>query len=578
MAELFLARATGAHGFNKTVVVKRILSDLADDPNFVDMFLAEARVAAELNHPNVVQIFDFGEAEGTYFIAMEYIDGVNLRRLRQLAEEAGRPLSPAVCAAIVNEAAKGLAHVHQFADPTTSAPRPLVHRDISPDNILLARNGGVKVVDFGIAKDITSSRRTKTGMIKGKIAYMPPEQLRGEAIDRRVDIYALGTVLYELLAGAMPFDATSEVSIMQAIIFEPHVDIAQRRPEIPAALAEVCRRALQKDRELRYGDCHQLIEELEAYVRSCDERVGITELGRLVQELAGPPVALEEASAASGSGATFVASAGAKPNRTIPADGLAATHVRAGSQRVDSQLDKITEPDQPSAEFKIPRSRAPLYLIGGVLIAAAAGAGAWLGLREPAPGTAQPVVTAAPPPEVRPEVATPSDTTPAQASPTEPEVVAAAAAEPTTPRLTSPKSTKASLELVSEPPAMLRVNGKTVGRSPVKLSDLKPGRLEVEAFDPKLGFSRKETLQAKAGHNPSHTIRIGQGRLAVWVRPYATVFLNGKELGQTPFAPVPVWEGRHTLRLVNAALAKDVSLEVTVKAGEERVVKRDLKE
>src|SRR5262249_50712332 len=152
MATVYRARAAGPMGFEKTLVVKCILPNLAQDPQFVEMFLSEAKLAAQLNHPNIIHIFDFGEAEGAYYIAMEYIDGPNLRALMRRAQSLSRPLPLPLCAKIISAACEGLAYAHEFSDPQTGEPLHLIHRDVSPDNILLARNGTVKLVDFGIAK------------------------------------------------------------------------------------------------------------------------------------------------------------------------------------------------------------------------------------------------------------------------------------------------------------------------------------------------------------------------------------------------------------------------------------------
>ena len=184
MAEVFLAKTDGPMGFEKHLVIKRILPHLAEDPQFVDMFLAEAKLAAQLNHPNLVQLFDFGEAEGSYFIAMEYIDGPTLRLLLSRARDLRIPITLGLAARIVSSAAEGLAYAHDFRDHVTDEPLHLVHRDVSPDNILVSRSGGVKLVDFGIAKARGQSHHTQAGTVKGKVAYMAPEQLRGEPLDR----------------------------------------------------------------------------------------------------------------------------------------------------------------------------------------------------------------------------------------------------------------------------------------------------------------------------------------------------------------------------------------------------------
>jgi serine/threonine protein kinase len=282
MAEVFLAKAAGPMGFEKTLVVKRILPHLAEDPAFVEMFLSEAKLAAQLNHPNIVQIFDFGEADDTYFLAMEYIDGLNLREIIRRAGELSLTLQVAVCARIISAACEGLAFAHDFWDLSTGQELNIVHRDISPDNILLSRQGAVKVVDFGIAKAAGFSPHTQTGVLKGKLAYMPPEYLRSEALDRRMDVYSLGVVFYELLTGQKPIMAPSEAGMVQAILLEPPVPVEQRRPDVPAAVQRILSRALAKDRENRYPDCFALQEDLEEFILSMAKPVGAAQLAQIV--------------------------------------------------------------------------------------------------------------------------------------------------------------------------------------------------------------------------------------------------------------------------------------------------------
>ena len=232
MAEVYLARQAGAAGFEKLVCLKRILPHLARDRQFVEMFLNEARLAARLDHPNIVSIHDLGEANGNYFIAMEFIDGPSLRAVAKRAQERGERLPIAEVVKIVSMAAGGLHYAHDLAGPD-GKPLGLVHRDISPDNVLVHRNGMAKVVDFGIAKAANSSGMTRTGTLKGKVAYMPPEQLRGDALDRRADVFALGVVLYEMLGGKRPWEGDSEVSLIGRIMTEDPQPLSVLRPEAP---------------------------------------------------------------------------------------------------------------------------------------------------------------------------------------------------------------------------------------------------------------------------------------------------------------------------------------------------------
>ncbi|MFE8600448.1 serine/threonine protein kinase [Archangium violaceum] len=289
MAKVYRARAAGPMGFEKTLVVKRILSHLAEDPQFVEMFLSEARLAAQLNHPNIVQIFDFGEAEGSYFLAMEFIDGPNLRALMRRAYSQGRPLPLPHCARIIAAACEGLAYAHEFVDPATGEPVRLIHRDVSPDNILLARTGSVKLVDFGIAKAANQVHETRVGTLKGKVPFMAPEQLKNEQLDLRIDVYALGVVLYELVTGRKPYEANSEVAMIQAILFEPFTPLSARRPDVPEPLQRIIEKALAKDREVRYLSCREMQADLEAYLLSSGQPVSAFQLAELITQLSMPP-------------------------------------------------------------------------------------------------------------------------------------------------------------------------------------------------------------------------------------------------------------------------------------------------
>ena len=284
MAEVFLARVDGPGGFAKTLALKRILPHLAEDPAFAAMFLSEARLASRLQHTNVVQIFDCGRAGKSYYLVMEYIDGPNLRTLGRCASQQGGMVPLELCAWIIAEACEGLAFAHEFCDPATRKPLQLVHRDVSLDNILVSREGTVKVVDFGIAKAADQVHRTQTGIVKGKLSYMPPEQLRAQHLDRRVDVYALGVVLYELLTGRKPFDATTEASIAKAILFEPWVPAVKRRPDLPKALQTILKRALAKDREKRYPDCRAFQADLEAFLRSRGKPMSSSHLAHYVTQ------------------------------------------------------------------------------------------------------------------------------------------------------------------------------------------------------------------------------------------------------------------------------------------------------
>ncbi|HEX4622281.1 MAG TPA: serine/threonine-protein kinase, partial [Myxococcaceae bacterium] len=265
MAQIFLARQSGPEGFEKLLVVKRILPHLAENEEFIQMFLDEARIAARLNHSNIVQIFNLGELDDTYFIAMEYIHGEDLRRIsrKTQARAADMPL-PLVCR-IIMEACSGLDYAHKLTD-SDGQPLGIVHRDISPQNLLVTFEGGVKIVDFGIAKAADQATVTRSGVLKGKYAYMSPEQATGQPLDGRSDIFALGIVLYEMITGQRLFKRSSDLQTLSAAIacdVTPPSEVSER---CPPDLDPVVMMALAKEPEDRYQEALHLQLALEKWL------------------------------------------------------------------------------------------------------------------------------------------------------------------------------------------------------------------------------------------------------------------------------------------------------------------------
>jgi eukaryotic-like serine/threonine-protein kinase len=260
MAEIFLARLHGDGGFEKLVCIKRILPHLARDPQFVAMFLDEARVAARISHPNVCQVFELGELGGQYYLAMEYLEGMPLACFRRLDYYPTRP-APRLVAGFGVQACEGLHHAHQLKRADGSL-LGVVHRDISPQNLFATVDGIVKVLDFGIAKVQDASVRTSTGAVKGTYAYMAPEQLRNEQLDRRVDVWAMGAVLWETLAQRHLFKRDTEFLTFEAITREQIPDIRELRPDVPPLLGDTIARALSRDRDARFANARALGEAL----------------------------------------------------------------------------------------------------------------------------------------------------------------------------------------------------------------------------------------------------------------------------------------------------------------------------
>ncbi|WP_395848380.1 protein kinase [Cystobacter fuscus] len=559
MAEVFLAKAAGPMGFEKTLVLKRILPQLAQEPAFVQMFLSEAKLAARLTHPHIAQIFDFGEADGAYFLAMEYIDGPSLRALIKRAAAQGLALPPAICARLIADACEGLAFAHDFADPDTGEPLGLIHRDISPDNILLSRQGAVKVVDFGIAKAAGQAHKTESGVIKGKLAYMPSEQIRARELDRRVDVYALGVVLYELLTGQRPFISDTDAGLMQAILYEQPIPAARLRPDLPQPLRRILGKALAREREQRYPDCHDLQAELESFIVSAGKPVTTQQVAQLIRATSDTPMpALTPAPVPTDSAPPNLArrrpssstnealTANVRPSprsREIPntlvtplprTAELEPTRpsrptlppVPESSPDMDGQAPRpMTEtarqtavPPRPSGaaaavrrpvmSAEKPRSsnRWGPALLGGVLLATCGGVAFWRMKSQPEVQGSAPIPRSAP----------------------EPQVAAPPAPLPQPPPKADEPTPGAETPAPGEPP----------------VADSEPaGPVEHKSF---------------ASVAPLVELR---------VRPYATVFVDGKRLGVTPLRGLKLSPGRHTLKLVNDEIRRTKEIILDVKAG-----------
>jgi serine/threonine-protein kinase len=545
MAEVFLARAAGPMGFEKTVVLKRILPHLAEEPGFVKMFLREAKLVAQLNHPNIVQIFDFGEDNGSYFLAMEYIDGPNLRALIKKARAVGMPLPPALCARIIASACEGLAFAHDYQDLVTGKPLGLIHRDISTDNILLSRQGAVKVVDFGIAKTSDQSQKTQTGVIKGKVAYMSPEQIRGKPLDRRVDVYALGVVLYELLAGQKPFQSPTDASLMQAILFEPLPPALRHRPDLPLALQRILERALAKDRERRYPDCRAFQADLEDFILSTGKTVGAYQISQFIAQL----------SPASPSGVSPARDTGERPaiSTSISKSSLRTVQARTpkpllseaetlplpAAQRRISKTLPVHNPETapPAAALRpTPPGSSALKslpgLVGAALLMLGGGyiAGASTGREAPIPTVSHAPAIAA--------LSLPTPTSQAHAK-----------------ALSPPKAS-----------ATLTAQEKPVPSSLVASVDPSEQLAQETEAEQAPRQERSGARRASRGERQAGAARTGT--LLLVVRGWADIWVDGQKKGRVP--PINELElpaGRHELKLVNPAL-KPYRAVVTIAPGE----------
>jgi serine/threonine protein kinase len=266
MAEVHLARAVGIEGFEKLVVLKRILPHLSEDPHFIRMFLAEARLAAILDHPNIVQVFDLGFDGGEYYFTMELVYGQNLQTILRTVRRTGTSLPYEHAITICIGAAAGLHYAHERVG-FDGQQLGLVHRDVSPTNVMVTYEGCTKVADFGIAKVMNRTDITQAGMRKGKVPYMSPEQCRAEPLDPRSDVFALGIVLYETTTMQRLFDGENEFGVMNRIVNGDVPLPSSIRSGYPKDLERIVMRALSVDKNLRYGSAFELQRELERYVR-----------------------------------------------------------------------------------------------------------------------------------------------------------------------------------------------------------------------------------------------------------------------------------------------------------------------
>ena len=284
MAEVFKGVAESLQGFKKNIALKRILPALTQNKKFVAMFLDEARLSLSLQHANIVQVFDIGHSEDTYFIVMEFVDGVDLKGLIEWRRRLGKRLPTAASLYIINEICKGLSYAHEMVNPETGRPLGIVHRDISPPNVLISKQGEVKVVDFGLAKATSQLETTDPGVVKGKMSYLSPEAARGDEVDSRADIFSVGILLYELLTGKRLFYGETDYQTVELVRNAKIPPIKAQNPEVEQELEDAVRRALAKRKEDRFQSATDLQDALAHYSYSRGLKVIARDVADLVRQ------------------------------------------------------------------------------------------------------------------------------------------------------------------------------------------------------------------------------------------------------------------------------------------------------
>lgn len=378
MAEVWKAQMRGVEGFQKTVAIKKILPHLSDNEDFVTMFIDEAKLAAQLSHNNIIHIYDLGKIGSSYYIAMEYIDGDDLKTILQRATDVGQPMPVEIAVFVASKIAAALDYAHRKRD-FNEEQMELVHRDVSPQNVLISHEGDIKLCDFGIAKAASKASHTQAGALKGKLQYMSPEQAWGKAIDRRSDIFALGAVLHEMLTGRKLFSGESEISVLEQVRQAKFENPSELNDEVPTQVDAIVARALAKEPESRYQTAGEMARDLDAVLYTFRPTPTSADLAIYMHRLYNSEMPSERVVAADAPPVAAPRQTSAISQAfTNPIDDLA---LLKPAPAAESSAPIATAASMPMASSYEPeveepkRSKLPLFLaIGGVLLVGGAAA------------------------------------------------------------------------------------------------------------------------------------------------------------------------------------------------------------
>src|SRR6266566_5146759 len=282
MAEVFRAESAGLEGFKKQVAIKRVLPHLSEKKKFISMFLDEARLSAHLSHSNCVQVFDIGVGDNAYFIVMEYVDGADLKAVMETLKKQGRELPVEEAVFIAIKICEGLCYAHELMDSEGHA-FGVVHRDVSPPNVLMTKYGEIKIVDFGLAKASSQLEKSEPGIIKGKFSYLSPEAALGKEVDHRTDIFAVGIILWEMLAGRRLFLGDTDFATVKLVQQAAVPPMSQVNPKVPPDLDRIIQKALARDPVQRYQSARELALSLNDFLYRYGKSVGSFKIATLVQ-------------------------------------------------------------------------------------------------------------------------------------------------------------------------------------------------------------------------------------------------------------------------------------------------------